>query len=293
MLLAAAEEGKLDAAGFDLWLRLLDEQAKGHEGMVILDRLLKAKKLDGATELSVRGSVYQRRLANESRFADIKANLKRYIELVDEEEVDRRDLPVRRPDAVNMLARVEEVIAGKPSQLLEDRFDKMPTAYFGRMDGPWKLTQAKGESFLTATPKNDERAEMFPSGVIGYTKDIRVTMRIRLRDQSARIDVYPAYGVDEGIRLAITSTWVRMYRCSPPLQSDLDATLIAEQKADSPLAERWVSVSATIKNGSASFSVNGTIKAESRIQRPSPHGRPAIIVSGGVVDIDDLVVTSL
>ncbi len=293
LLSAGANEAKLDAAGFDLWLRLLDEQAKGAEGMAQIEKLLKAKKLDSATELAVRGSVYLRRLGKDARFADIKSNLKRYIELVDEEEVDRGDLPMQRQVAAGLLARAEDVLAGKPSQLLEERFDKLPGADWTGVDGAWKLTQGKGESFITANPALGENSELFPAGAIGFTKDLRVSMRIRMRDQSARIDVYPIFGEDAAYRLTVTNTWVRLYRAEPPRQSDLDAKLLAEKKLENPLSEKWTNVTVTVKNGTVSFAVNGSETAEARIQKPAPKGCLVIFVMGGVVDIDDLVVTSV
>lgn len=293
LLASAAEEAKLDAAGFDLWLKLLDEQAKVADGMAALEKLLKAKKMDGATELSVRGSVYLRRLAVDSRFADIKANLKRYIELVDEEEVDRSELPIQRANAAALLARTDEVLAGKPAQLLEERFDKMPGTDWGIVDGSWKLTQAKGESFITATPNGEKTSEIHPKGAIGFTKDLRVSMRVRLRDSASKIDVYPVLGKDEGLRLVVTNTWVRLYRATPPMQSDLDAKLLAEKKVEDPLSDRWISITVTIKGGAVSFAVNGTIAADAKVQKPPSASRPAIVVTGGVVDIDDFVVTSV
>ncbi|MCD6120191.1 hypothetical protein J7K50_10220 [bacterium] len=293
LLSSAAEKGRLGAPGYDMWLRLLDKEDKSSEGLDALEEAINSEQLDAATEIAVRGSLYHRRLIDAKRFTDARANLTRYIDLAESEEIARAKMPLSLDESRDIIGQLEGILSGEPTQLLEERFEKMPDDAWGAVSGKWKLTQAKGESFLTAVPEENNQSELFPKNAIGYTKDIRVSIRARLRDTSSRLSVCPLWNADGAYRLVITSTWIRLYYATPPRQSDLEAELLGEFRPDSPIDGKWLTVSTTTKSGDLSVSIEGEVVIESKGKVRLKDGGPGIIASGGVIDIDDLVVTSL
>jgi hypothetical protein len=291
LLSSSAESGTLNASGYDLWLKLLDKENRSSDGVAILEKVIKSGKLDNITLLDVRGSVFHRYLVNSARYPEAKDNLEEYLKLAATEEAGER-LPISPENAIELNKHIEEIIAGKPTQLLEERFDKKPDLSLGEMTGDWKLTEAKGESFLTATPFKSTSSELFLESNLGFTKDIRISMRCRLREANSRLDLYPEWDGNCAYRLAATSTWARLYYASPPRQSDLEAKLLNESRFDTTIEGNWISISVTERGGALSVSVDGKVIIDAKDKEYIKHGKPTIIVNGGVVDIDDIVVTS-
>jgi len=266
---------------------------KGAEGMAVLERIIKSGKLDARTEIQVRGSVYHRRLVAEGRQADARANLRKYVDLAATEEMDGDLLPLSPSDADELAARIADIIAGKPTQLLEQRFEKSLDENAGETIGGWKLTQAKGESFYTATSSDKTPSELFPEGMLGFTKDVRMSLRVRLRSASASVSICPQLNVNGAYRLVMTSTWTRLYYATPPRQSNLEAKLLGESRFDAPVDGKWLTISITEKHGTVEVTVDGKEILEAKDTEYLKDGHPAILVGEGVVDIDDLVITSL
>ncbi len=291
LLTSAADSGTLNASGYDLWFKLLDKENKSSEGLSTLDKVIKSGKLDNLTLLVIRGSVYHRRLVGSSLYAEAKFNLEKYIELADIEEAGNQQ-PMSQTEAKALVKHIEGILAGKPTQLLEERFEKTPCKDFGEIIGNWKLTQAKGESFFTATPSDKASSELFLDSLLGFTKDIRISLRFRLREPNSRLDLYPEWDGNSAYHLAITNTWSRLFYASPPRQSDLQAKLLAESRFDSPIEGVWISISVTERGGALSVSFDGKEIIKVKDKEYVKIGNPVIITSGGVVDIDDIVVTS-
>lgn len=288
-----APTGRLTAYGYEIWMDSIEKSSGGAAALKEMHALLSKGVFDASLELEIRGGVYHRRLAASGSLQDVRANLQRYAALASEEEIPDSSLPIARERADEMLKRIGDALSGKPAQLYENRFEDAPEAGFDKSSGVWKVTKAKGESFYTANPNEKGICEIVPAGDFGFTSDMRISLRIRLRENGSTVEVSPRWSEGEAYRVVLTSSKVWIYRARPARQDKLSAALLGEGKLDVKPVGEWVTLAVTARKGLVEATVNGKTAAIGKDKKPLKGAGIAIMASGGIADIDDLVVTSL
>ena len=178
-------------------------------------------------------------------------------------------------------------------QLLDERFDEIPDGVSAGNNSALKIEREERDAKLVGLPGENEKCEWLPEGDVGFTEDIRISFRLKLSENSSLIALAPRLGGKSAYRVVFAGSWVRVYRASPPGQSDLDAELLGETRFESPLLKQWSPVAVTMKGEEITVSVDGKEVLSARGKRAVSGAGVSLRISGGRTEIDDFVATSI